>query len=115
MAAPAKKIEVSLQTKIPIGSGRAFYLGTALGGAEYVTGGVTFANETGARYAPPEKFDYVWIGGGVIAAAVTNLVKIFAETTVATSTETPLTEFKSAATLATPIPAGTPIMILGDQ
>lgn len=117
MAIAVGEIQLTLTARIPIGSGRAIYFGTATGGTEYPTGGATLGEEpTNSRYKLPEKLDFFRCDAlGLISAFVApNKVKLFAETTVATSTETPLSELKSKATMATAV-AGVPFMAIGDQ
>lgn len=124
MAVAANEVQAIVSQRWPIGSGRAIYVGTCQGGTGYATGGAVMsgggqANEeaNGSRHKFPEKVDYVSIGaplGSAVAGPNGNKVKLFAETTVGVSTETPLSELKNAATMATAIPAGTPFMAIGD-
>lgn len=124
MAAAAKHVQLTITSKIPIGGGRAIYAGTALGGTEYETGGTSVeAEATNSRYAMPERWDTLNVGPSAAAGAgllstwfaQAQKLKLFALTTVATSTETGLSEFKTAATMATAIPAGTPFWGIGLQ
>ena len=112
MAAANEVIKVFLHTKIPIGTGRAIYLGTATGGSEYATGGVTLSEETGSRYKPPERCDNITISAiGLTPYFIApNKVGIGK----AEATEAGGTQIGAAKTMATAIPAGTVIQIVGD-
>lgn len=116
MAVAVGEVQLTCTTKVPLGGNRALYVGTAQGGTEYPTGGAAIGEEaTNQRFKPPEKWDYLHVDTlGLLSQFISpNKLKLLAETTVATSTETPLSELKSKATMATAIPAGTPFYGIG--
>lgn len=116
MAAAAKKIQLALSLRIPLTRDRAIYCGTALGGAEYETGGVALEEDaTNSRVPMPAHWDYLKIDSPTLVSTFVspNKIKLSAETTVGTSTETGLSEYKSAANMAAAIPAGTPFFGVG--
>lgn len=115
MAIAVGEVQLTVTKKIPIGQSEAIYLGTATGGTEYPTGGATIGEEpVNARLKLPEKFDYLKVDAlGLVSKFVApNKLQLLAETTVATSTETPLSELKSKATMATAISA-VPFIAIG--
>ena len=115
MAAAAHKIQVIVTDKIPLENGRAMYLGTALGGAEYETGGAALeADTTNSRFALPERFDSVRIDGLMAGQFVkgTQKYKLLAVGTV-TNKKSGFVEYENGETAATPIPAGTPFQGIG--
>lgn len=116
MAAANEVVTLNITQKLgPIEGGRSIYVGTATGGSEYKTGGMVLAEEAGSRFVLPQRWDWLQVEAlGLVSRFVSpNLLKLFAETTVAVSTETGLSELKSAATSATAIPAGTPFIGIG--
>ena len=116
MAVAVGEAQVTTNTRRPIGGGRAIYTGTITGGTEYPTGGATIADGETGRYKLPEKLDFLSVQPlGLTAQFVgPNKLKLFAETTVAVSTETGLSELKSKATMATAL-AAAPFFAIGDQ
>lgn len=114
MAVAVGEGQVTVTTKIGLTNSRAMYIGTITGGTEYPTGGATLAANTESRYALPEKLDFASVTPlGMTAQFVApNKLKLFAETTVGTSTETPLSELKSKATMATAL-AAAPFWAIG--
>lgn len=117
MAIAVGEIQLTVTDRIPIGGGLAAYFGTASGGTEYPTGGAALGEEaTNSRAKMPEKFKYLQIASlGLISKFVSpNKVQLLAETTVATTTETPLSELKSKATMATAV-AAVPFFGIGVQ
>jgi hypothetical protein len=116
MAAGAHAIQLTVTEKIPLRNGRAIYFGTAEGGSEYSTGGVEVEEEaTNSRYPLPKRFDMLAISAaGLVSQFVSpNKLKLFAEQTVGTSTETALAQYKANASMATAVPAGTPFWGIG--
>lgn len=118
MAVAVGEIQLTITDRIPIGGGMAIYFGTAKGGTEYPTGGATIGEEKeNSRFPLPSRFKFLQIATlGLLSKYVpgTNLMQLLAETTVATSTETPLSELKSKATMATAV-AGVPFFAIGPQ
>lgn len=119
MAVGANEIQLTITDRIPIGQGLARYYGVCAGGTGYATGGATLGEEpTNSRYPIPSRFRELSVSAlGLVSKFVpgTGKVQLLAETTVGTSTETPLSELKNAATMATGIPAGTPFSAVGIQ
>lgn len=119
MAVGAAEIQLTVTERIPIGQGLARYYGVCQGGTGYATGGATLGEEAAnSRYPMPSRFKELSISAVGLASRYvpgTNKCQLLAETTVATSTETPLSELKNAATMATAIPAGTPFAAVGPQ
>lgn len=116
MAVAVGEIQLTVTARIPIGSGRALYFGTATGGTEYPTGGATLGEEaTNSRYKAPEKWDMLKIEAALVSVFVPpGKVKLLAEATVAESTVTTLAEYKSKATMAAIVSAA-PFWGIGDQ
>lgn len=114
MAVAVGGIQLTGLQKDLIGGNRAIYTGVATGGTEYPTGGATLEVEPEERIKLPEKFDIVQIGAlGLLAVFVApNKIKLFAEQTVGTSTETALAELKAKATMATAV-AAVPFFAIG--
>lgn len=108
MAVAVGEVQLTVTTKVPLGNGRALYFGTATGGTEYPTGGASLGEEaTNSRHKMPERWDYLKVDTlGLISKFVApNKLQLLAETTVAESTVTALSEFKSKATMATAVAA----------
>lgn len=118
MAIAVGEIQLTVTDRVPIGGGLAVYFGTAKGGTEYPTGGATLGEEKeNSRFLMPSKFKYLQLATlGLLGKFVpgSNLMQLFAEQTVGTSTETPLAELKSKATMATAV-AGIPFYAIGFQ
>jgi hypothetical protein len=117
MAAAAHKIQITVTDKVPLGNGRALYLGTALGGAEYEAGGAALEEEaTNSRFKLPERLDNVVISGLMQGQWVkgTQKYKLLANAAV-TAKKTGFVEYEAGETAATPIPAGTPFQAIGVQ
>lgn len=116
MAVAVGEAQATVDQRFPIGHGRAIYIGRITGGTEYPTGGATLADSGAGRYALPEKLDFLSVQPlGLTAQFVAPAkLKLFAETTVGTSTETGLSEYKSKATMATAL-AAAPFFAIGDQ
>lgn len=114
MAVAVGEAQVTVTKKTLLPTGGSMYIGTVTGGTEYPTGGATLKASEESRYALPEKLDWVQVSPlGLAAQYVSpNKLKLFAETTVATSTETPFSELKSKATMATAL-AGAPFVGIG--
>lgn len=119
MAVAANEIQLIVTERIPIGQGLARYYGVCAGGTGYATGGAVLGEEKELSRSPmPSRFREFSVAAlGLVSRYLpgTNKCQLFAETTVATSTETPLSELKNAATMATAIPAGTPFSAVGPQ
>lgn len=115
MAVAVGEAQATVDERIPIGSGRAIYIGRITGGTEYPTGGATLGDSTLGRYSLPTKLDIFSVQAlGLTAQFVSpNKIKLFAEATVAASTETPMAELKSKATMATAL-AAAPFWCIGD-
>src|ERR1700684_922317 len=108
MAVAVGEIQLTGTEKIPLEKGRALYVGVATGGTEYPTGGASLGEEaTNSRYKMPERWDYLKLDAiGLVSKFVApNKLQLYAEQTVGTSTETPLAQLKSLATMATAVAA----------
>lgn len=107
MAVAVGEAQVTITKKTLLTTGGSEYFGTVTGGTEYPTGGATLGTNPESRYTLPEKLDSFIVSPlGLTAQFVApNKVKLFAETTVGTSTETALSELKSKATMATGLAA----------
>lgn len=114
MAVAVGEAQVTITKKTLLFTGGSLYQGVVTGGTEYPTGGATIAASTESRYSLPEKLDWCQVSPtGLTAQFVApNKLKLFAETTVGTSTETGLSEYKSKATMATAL-AGAPFIAIG--
>lgn len=116
MAVGVGEVQMTVTGKVEIGKGRAIYFGTATGGTEYPTGGATLGEEpTNSRFKLPEKLDFLQVATlGLLTRFLpgTQKLQLLAETTVGTSTETPLSELKSKATMATAL-SGAPFFAIG--
>lgn len=115
MAVAVGEAQATCDEQIPIGRGRAIYIGRLTGGTEYPTGGATLGDSGAGRYTLPSKIDIFSVQPlGLTSQFVQpNKLKLFAETTVGTSTETGLSELKSKATMATAL-AAAPFWCIGD-
>lgn len=112
MAIAANEIQLTVTQRLPIGSGRAIYVGTATGGTGYATGGATLGEEpTNSRAKLPEKLDWLKIEalGAQAVFVAPGTVKLFG---ASTSEGTVAVEFKNAATMATAI-AAVPFVAIG--
>ena len=112
----AKTIPVLINTKVPVGTGRAFYLGNigAITTNTYTTGGSALEEGTGSRYKIPGKIDAIFnLAGGCQASWVpsTELVKLQLNGTTEGSVEA---QFGSAKEMKGVLPEGTGVIILGD-
>lgn len=108
MAVAVGEAQLTITDKIDLPLGLSLYFGTATGGTEYPTGGATLGEEaTNSRYKLPERWLYFKVDalGLMSVFARPNKLKLFAETTVGTSTETGLSELKNKATMATALAA----------
>lgn len=114
MAVAVGEAQVTVTSKTLLTTGGSLYQGTITGGTEYPTGGATLAADPESRFSLPEKLDYLNVSpAGLTARFVApNKLKLFAETTVGTSTETALSELKSKATMATAL-AAAPFIAFG--
>lgn len=116
MAVAVGEAQATVNQRFPIGYGRAIYIGTITGGTEYPTGGATLADGGAGRYTLPEKLDMLAVQpvGLTSQFVAPNKLKLFAEATVAATTETPLAEYKSKASMTTAL-AAAPFWAIGDQ
>jgi hypothetical protein len=115
MAVAVGEAQVTVTKKTLLSnSSLSLYVGTVTGGTEYPTGGATIGTNPESRYSLPEKLDSFDVKPtGLTAQLVSgNKLKLFAETTVGTSTETALSELKSKATMATAL-AAAPFTAIG--
>lgn len=114
MAVAVGEAQVTITQKTLLPTGGSLYVGVITGGTEYPTGGATLAANPESRYSLPEKLDYLQVSPlGLTAQFVApNKLKLFAETTVGTSTETALSELKTKTTMATAL-AGAPFIAIG--
>jgi len=114
MAVAVGEAQATVVKKTLLPTGGSMYIGTITGGTEYPTGGATLKASEESRYSLPEKIDWLSCNPlGLTAQYVSpNKLKLFAETTVGTSTETPLSELKSKATMATAL-AAAPFVAIG--
>lgn len=115
MAAAAHTIQLTVNEKIPVGKGRALYLGTAEGGTGYETGGVAVAEEpTNSRYSMPARFDNLNVQGLLVSqwTPKPQLLKLLANNTV-TAKKSGFVEYENGETMATLVPAGTPFWGIG--
>lgn len=114
MAVAVGEAQVTVIKKTLLPTGGSLYMGVVTGGTEYPTGGATLKASEESRYALPEKLDWAQVSplGLTSQYVAPNKLKLFAETTVGTSTETALSELKSKATMATAL-AGAPFIGIG--
>lgn len=113
MAVAANAIEVRLDTKVPIGYGRAMYFGSVTAaGTAYATGGAAL-EDNGGRYGVPTRIDSIEIGGLLpVSLVAPNKVKVLSNATV-TAKKTGFVEYENGETLATAFAAGTTVKIIG--
>lgn len=104
MAVGVGALEVSLDQRIPIGSGRAIYIGSVVtAGTEYPTGGASLEEASTSRHKLPERFDWIFVGSIFPSNfAAPNKVKLLAANTV-TAEKSGLIELKAKESMATPL------------
>jgi hypothetical protein len=114
MAVAVGEAQVTIMKKTLLPTGGSLYQGTITGGTEYPTGGLTLGTNPESRYTLPEKLDFLSVQPLGLGAqfVAPNKLKLLAETTVAESTVTGLSELKSKADTKTAL-AAAPFVAIG--